>query len=178
MPDFHQLSFSSWVVMLCFLICQHSYSNTNCRQVCIRVEKYFLSSIMFGYKILFRTLWGTKNKKGWKKTVSWGFNPAWKAMKQQHCLHLSFLLVVIKACSCGCWALKISRAVPCTLAFLQAEFFVRQRTAPTSPLIEQKKAAGVTIAWDIWWAWMVPGDYFFQSQADPKPLKIHDLKDE
>ena len=82
--------------MLRFLICQHSHSNTNYRRVCVRAEKYFLSSIMFGYKILFRTLWGTKKKKGWENTVSWGFNPAWKAMKQQHCLHLAFLLVVIK----------------------------------------------------------------------------------
>ena len=90
-------------------------------------------------------------KKGWKKTFSGGFNPAWKAMKQQHCLHFSFLLVVIKACKvAGVDTLKISRAIPCTLAsstlaFLQAEFFVRQRTAPTSLLMEKKKAAGVIV---------------------------------
>lgn len=39
LPDLCQLSFSSWVAMLGFIICQSSYSNTNYRPACKQEQR-------------------------------------------------------------------------------------------------------------------------------------------
>lgn len=113
--------------MLGFIIRQNSYSNTNYRRLCKQEQRnIFFLPLCLDIKFYLELSEELKIRVGTDSFM--GFNPGWKAMKQQHCLRLSFVLVVIKACKAvGVDALKISRAVPCTLArstlaFLQAEF--------------------------------------------------------